>query len=582
MPWDATSARKNFGIFVGDPGYGALFAHEIGHFFCLPHPHSEDDPAEVGGEPNHDHDLGYGIADTPADPAPREDASTAHSLQAQLEADLVYDVATETWAFNDGHDFCNVYSFDNDPGSPAPEWCTTACYRHDAGAFTPLPHAPSTALLMSYYAGCNGPGVFQGDRTEAFSIHQIGHVQDCLAQHPDRTGLVDICAGLGGDTDHDGWCDALDACPRVADPTNAGPLCMGCPAGTDVDTDLDGIDDGCDDDDDNDGCIDVVDEDPLSNKVVVGRQEGCLLDRDVYGYAGDDPDHDGLASCEDPDDDNDGVPDAIDPCNDADPAPCVIEDPDGCWPTPTCTGVGCHDVYELVLMALDDPDDALSFGAWQVGDDFSVWVAPQDGWTVSETARALGGAPLTAPGALRLELRLDGRPIETLAEFDADEIDWRDITHGAVAALTPTPDDGVIIGAAWGAGLATTDLPVDSDRDGWPDTADLCTHASDPLQRDADGDGFGDACDADLDGDGSVTRLDVDRVTACLGLSLAPPPLVDAPRPIVPIDPADQRQGLRARCKAADLDGSGEIDASDLALVQRAQGGVPGPSARAR
>ena len=52
-------------------------------------------------------------------------------------------------------------------------------------------------------------------------------------------------------------------------------------------------------------------------------------------------------------------------------------------------------------------------------------------------------------------------------------------------------------------GSATTILPVDSDVDGISDASDNCTLAANPTQLDSsNGDGGGNACDADLDNNG--------------------------------------------------------------------------------
>lgn len=51
--------------------------------------------------------------------------------------------------------------------------------------------------------------------------------------------------------------------------------------------------------------------------------------------------------------------------------------------------------------------------------------------------------------------------------------------------------------------------PVDSDGDGLPDSADNCIQTANPSQTDADGDGYGNACDADLNNDDIVNAVDL-------------------------------------------------------------------------
>jgi hypothetical protein len=50
---------------------------------------------------------------------------------------------------------------------------------------------------------------------------------------------------------------------------------------------------------------------------------------------------------------------------------------------------------------------------------------------------------------------------------------------------------------------------VDGDEDGVPDGADNCTEVANPDQRDTNGDGYGNLCDPDLDGNGIVNFVDL-------------------------------------------------------------------------
>jgi glucose/arabinose dehydrogenase len=92
---------------------------------------------------------------------------------------------------------------------------------------------------------------------------------------------------------------------------------------------------------------------------------------------------------------------------------------------------------------------------------------------------------------------------------------------------------------------------VDSDVDGIDDLVDNCMSVANPDQRDTDGDAFGNACDADLDGNLVVDARDLARIKKAFFTA----------------DPD------------ADLNGDGVVNFDDLKLAQAADG--PGPSAPA-
>ncbi|MBL8306790.1 MAG: thrombospondin type 3 repeat-containing protein [Rubrivivax sp.] len=100
-----------------------------------------------------------------------------------------------------------------------------------------------------------------------------------------------------------------------------------------------------------------------------------------------------------------------------------------------------------------------------------------------------------------------------------------------------------------------SNIEIDSDGDGVPDSRDNCINTPNANQRDSDGDGYGDACDADANNDGIVNSLDLALVREAFGTSPG---------------------GL------ADLNGDGSVNALDLALVRRLFATRPGPSAWVR
>ena len=106
-----------------------------------------------------------------------------------------------------------------------------------------------------------------------------------------------------------------------------------------------------------------------------------------------------------------------------------------------------------------------------------------------------------------------------------------------------------------GSAAQAANEETDADRDGVPDSRDNCTSVVNPTQRDSDGDGYGDACDADLNNDGIVNSIDLAAVRTSFG-STSP--------------------------TRADLNGDGVVNALDLALIRRLFATRPGPSAWVR
>ncbi len=95
-------------------------------------------------------------------------------------------------------------------------------------------------------------------------------------------------------------------------------------------------------------------------------------------------------------------------------------------------------------------------------------------------------------------------------------------------------------------------LVADADADGVADAVDNCLGLANANQSDADRDGFGDLCDADLDQSGMVNAVDLSIL----------------------------RDAFGTRSSKADANGDGVVNSLDVALLQTRFGKAPGPSAR--
>jgi hypothetical protein len=93
-------------------------------------------------------------------------------------------------------------------------------------------------------------------------------------------------------------------------------------------------------------------------------------------------------------------------------------------------------------------------------------------------------------------------------------------------------------------------LLPDSDRDGVPNKSDNCSRKANADQFDADGDGFGNACDADLNNDGATNAVDSSLFRVAFGTA----------NPV------------------ADFNHDGAVNALDSSLFRALFGTVPGPA----
>ncbi|MEO1575343.1 MAG: thrombospondin type 3 repeat-containing protein, partial [Pseudomonadota bacterium] len=107
--------------------------------------------------------------------------------------------------------------------------------------------------------------------------------------------------------------------------------------------------------------------------------------------------------------------------------------------------------------------------------------------------------------------------------------------------------------ATFGRGLWSASLPIyDRDGDGVPDARDRCLETANAAQTDTDGDGFGNACDADFNNDCAVNVID-------LGLF---------------------RNGFFGANPLYDLSGDGAVNVIDLGILRTLFFRAPGPSGR--
>jgi uncharacterized repeat protein (TIGR03806 family) len=105
---------------------------------------------------------------------------------------------------------------------------------------------------------------------------------------------------------------------------------------------------------------------------------------------------------------------------------------------------------------------------------------------------------------------------------------------------------------AWISHAGVCDVFPDTDLDGVRDDVDNCTTVANPDQRDTNGDGYGNACDADLSDDGVVNFQDLGMMQAVF---------------------------FRQSVPDADLNGDGVVNFSDLAILKGSFFEPPGPSA---
>ena len=337
----------------------------------------------------------------------------------------------------------------------------------------------------------------------------------------------DVGVGTPVDRDLDGVPDRFDNCPFRRNPKQedidrdgVGDVCDNCPGTPNPrqeDLDLDGVGDACDPDRDGDGCLNSVDQHPLSAQVVIGRYVGPVCQSgggDITGFEGEDSDRDGLRDCIDLDDDNDGIPDAEDACpvgNLGGLNSCTqLRDCPGLpldWFRP-CQGGAC---VQFQLRAVDrinpDPTRTRTLDQVRIVNN-SLYIAPNGGSRLSDagiifvggrTVRAGEAAPRALAG-IRLELWTQATADQparfqaVVAEYDPSDLEVAPLELGSFLVFTPgSGTNAPTLRTAWNIGGNPDTVAADGDRDGLPDGWEIRNglNPSDPSDADSDQDGDG-------------------------------------------------------------------------------------------
>ncbi|MEL7451154.1 MAG: hypothetical protein AAFN78_18215 [Pseudomonadota bacterium] len=228
------------------------------------------------------------------------------------------------------------------------------------------------------------------------------------------------------------------------------------------------------------------------------------------------------------------------------------EDGGASWSRIAGSGIGGPTRSEAVAAHPQDPEKAFAAGLSGIVftvDGGATWESP----TVSPCCGEVSDILIDAgnPDLMHVSLENGNLWLSTDGGDTWQEADEAAPAQGFAAIVAgATPDS--ILGGFKSIGVAEYSTAVaDADEDGVSDATDNCTAVSNPAQTDADGDGLGNACDADLNNDCQVNFVDLGQMKSVFFTA----------------DPN------------ADLTDDGVVNFADLGQMKTAFFGTPGPGA---